>query len=80
VLDNAWREPRGWRPERGGKVALGVDVDGENAFSGTGAEQRKCRGHRAPARPSLAHDEDDPPPQQRGKFDPLSGDRVPNRR
>ena len=40
--------------------------------------ERGC--DRGPTRASLAGDEDDAPPEQRGEIDPLSGDRAPNRR
>ena len=37
VLHHARREPGGRRPERGGEVALGVDIDGEDALAGARA-------------------------------------------
>ena len=80
VLDHARCEPCRWRSQRRGEVTLGVDIDGEDALAGAGADERERGGHGAAAGASLARDEDDPPREQRGELDPFPGDRAPNRR
>ena len=80
VLNDARREAGRRRTERRGEVALGIDVDGEDALAGLRSEQRERSGDRGPAGAALARDEDDPPPEQRCEIDPLTGDRAPNRR
>jgi hypothetical protein len=63
-----------------GKVALGLDVDGEHTLSGARSEQGQGGGNRAPTGAAFPRNEDDPTLQQGVEIDPLTSDRALNRR